>query len=112
MTHWVLAPELALRSAGNVRFVGGLALGLEGQATDASVLNPGPTIKTEISGAGTSAMGLLEAGLEGGAKRLYFQGLLFVDIHGIGALDGHAQRLYLDSPAVRAGARFNVVFPF
>jgi hypothetical protein len=109
VTDWTLAPEIVLRSRGAWRAKGGIALGLEGQSTKASL--PGSTT-TSIVGAGVAGMGLVEAGAEYGSGGLLLAASVFGDIHGIGAVTGNEQRLFWDSPAARIGLRAFIGYQF
>jgi hypothetical protein len=117
VTNWVLAPEVTFRTPGTVRFFGGIALGVEGQLTDAAVLmpnlQPGSIATQEISGAGVGLMGMFEAGIETGPWPLFLRGVGFVDVHGIdGSGNSKGDPLYVGSSTVRAGLRVGVGYEF
>jgi hypothetical protein len=109
VTNWVLAPELAYHTPGVIRFLGGVAVGAEGQLTDASVVSPTVgSSNVEVSGHGLGPMGLIEAGVEGGPWPLFFQATIFGELHGTRASDGLGNTLYVESSTVRGGLRLVV----
>ena len=109
LVNWSLAPELRFHTPGNVRFVAGAALGLEGYSGNIHWIET-PTPST-VSGAGV--MGLLEGGAEVQIRRVLLQLSVYGDIHSVaGVTDASSARLFQDDAAVRAGARFLVGYMF
>jgi hypothetical protein len=126
LTNWVLAPEIRLRTSGKVRGFAGLALGLSGQsvtadaAFDAPEGTDGERNPRTVTGSSVAGMGLLELGGQVELGRVFLEGSLFADVHGVGAatsnqsynIPGQDGRFFGDSPTVRAGLRLLVGYAF
>src|SRR5262249_44809830 len=113
---WALAPELRVHSKGNLRAIGGVALGLEGASVKASVSasGSGSTAATAlpVTGSGASGMGMVEGGGQLELGRLLFEATVFLDVHGVGSARNGDDRFFADSPAARAGLRALVGYTF
>ena len=117
LTNWALAPALRVHTPGRFRALAGVAMGLEGQTISAELGDFGATGSTTktVGGSATAGMVLLEGGAQWELGRVFLESTLFVDIHGVGgAEDASApgKRLFLDSPAVRAGGKLVVGYSF
>jgi PEGA domain len=123
LVTWSLAPELRIRSRGKLRALGGVALGFEGQVVNVKTTTPvtGSTTPNDLpqSASGVSGMGLIEVGAQWEPGRVFFEGTIFVDLHGTGGVTGqrvndaaNTGRYFADSPAARAGLRLLVGYTF
>ena len=106
---WALAPELRFHTLGKLRFITGVAVGIEGQRVTARLEDPARS----VSAVGAGAIGLVEIGaqLELGRWILELDGL--VDLHGVGSATTSEEKLtFIDSPASRAGVRLMLGYQF
>jgi hypothetical protein len=108
---WRLLPGVRYASPGKVRFTIGSSVGLQGASVDSKVVQGAETVNKKGSGIGFSW--LSDAGLQVETGSVFFEGLLFLDVYGTGAVKDEADRRLLQaSPATRAGVRVGVGIPF
>lgn len=119
ITNWVLAPELRIHTRGPVRALFGVGAGLEGQSVSADLGTKDGSVST-VTGSAAAAMVLMEVGGQLDLGRAFGEVTAFADVHGVGGATGVSyaggtpveERLFLDSPAVRGGARLLFGFTF
>jgi hypothetical protein len=112
MTISRFMPVVRMTTPGKVRFVAGTGFGLALAQVDAKVVN-GPDTDTK-KGNGVGLSWLLDGGMQFDAGPLFLEGVLFLDVHGTGAVkDDKQDTRYLQaSPAVRGGLRIGLGIPF
>jgi tetratricopeptide (TPR) repeat protein len=114
VTTWTLAPVLRFHSAGSIRAVAGLSLGITGQDASGSLSEgtKGGTRTAEGSGIGAMAMAEVGGQFDLG-RRFLLDATLFIDAHGVGsATNSSGQALFLDSAASRSGVRLMLGYRF
>lgn len=104
--YLAVVPGFRVRTPGTIRFVGGLALGVEHQDVDARLGDARRRAK------GLNYRATAEAGAQLQLSPLVFLELgAFVDLYGVHAVrDPDHGRVFLDSPALRGGLRGGVGF--
>lgn len=110
--HWQLTPMIRLTTPGRVRFTAGTGFGVHGATVDAKLVRGPTTVDKKGSGVGLSW--LLDAGGQLDAGPLFIEGVIFLDIHGVGAVRDREsdERLLQASPGARVGARIGLGIPF
>ncbi len=113
LAHWQLTPMARFVTPGKVRFTCGAGFGVHGLAVESRLAERGSTRTKHGSGVGFSF--LVDAGAQFDVGPLYFEGAIFLDVHGVGAVrddDAPEPRLFYASPATRGGLRLGLGIPF
>jgi len=115
--HWQLTPLVRFTTIGTVRFTGATGFGVHGLSVNADIATGTATSSTSTSttkGSGVAASWLVDLGLQIDVGSLFLEGAVFVDMHGVGTTRESAsnERMFLSSPATRAGIRLGLGIPF
>jgi hypothetical protein len=104
--EWQITPGLRFTTPGSVRFTTGTGLGAHEMHLESTP--PAGASRASKVGSAITPSWLIDFGAQVDLGPLLFlEGLLFVDVHGVGTLrdEGTAERLLLASPAARVGLR-------
>ncbi len=112
IVNFVLAPELRVHSTGQLRLIGSVALGIEATFLGATLAQTPNGDKKSVNGSGVGIMAMLEAGGQLELGKAFVEGVVFLDVHGMGAMTSSGQRLVSDTAVGRGGLRLLVGFRF
>ncbi len=112
VSHWQLTPMIRFATPGRLRFAAGTGFGVHGASLQ-SKLPSGPTT-VEKRGSGVGLSWLFDLGAQIDAGSVFFEGMLFFDVHGVGAVRDNesGERFLQASPATRIGLRLGLGIPF
>lgn len=110
--HWQLTPMIRFTTPGKLRFATGTGFGVHGGSVDAKLVRGPQTVEKKGNGVGLSW--LIDVGAQVDAGPLFLEGMLFFDVHGVGAVRDRDtdERMLQASPATRIGLRLGLGIPF
>lgn len=122
VVHWMIAPMIRFQTAGKVRFITGLGVGVHGMSfknePQAITLTTNGTTATPagatIEGKGVAFAWLLDAGVQFDLGPLFMEVAAYANFHGVGNVeeDLSGRRAFLASPGYRIGPRIALGIPF
>lgn len=112
VSHWQITPAIRFTSPGPVRFTSGTGIGVHGISVEGKLVTPSGNVTKR--GSGTTFSWLVDAGLQVDAGPVFFEGVVFFDVHGVGTAraEDTGDRLLQASPATRIGLRLGLGIPF